>query len=133
LPGGRDRRRGLGNSGVISLDDPAWKPFERGRYKGERRSTFVRLAHPFPRRQTMRNTLAFLAGLVIVLAGVGFYLDWFNIRSSPTADGHKSFTLDVNTDKMIEDARKAEQNLREKNKKDEAPVKMPHADHTHDH
>jgi hypothetical protein len=81
----------------------------------------------------MRNTLAFLAALVITVAAVGFYLDWFNIRRTPASDGHKSITLDVNTDKILQDARKAEEklqkNLAEKNKKEEAPpARMPSAD-----
>lgn len=62
----------------------------------------------------MRNMLAFFAAVVLTVAGVGFYLDWFNIRRSPNPEGHPSFTLDVNTDKISDDFRKAEEKLQKK-------------------
>ena len=62
----------------------------------------------------MRNTLAFMAAAVIALGAVGFYLDWFAIRSAPSAKGQQSYRLDVNTDKITEDAHKAHQRLADK-------------------
>jgi len=86
----------------------------------------------------MRNTLAFLAAAVIAVAAVGYYLDWFSIRGTPSADGHKKYVLDVNAEKIGEDVHKASDEIKhkveekaEKAKKDhkstEAP-KMPGAD-----
>lgn len=59
----------------------------------------------------MRNMLAFSAALVIALGALGFYLDWFNIHRTPGPQGNTSFRLDVNTNKIIEDTRKAEEKL----------------------
>ena len=87
----------------------------------------------------MKNTLAFLAAAAIAVGAVGYYLDWFSIRGVKSADGHKSYVLDVNTEKIEEDAVKAEHKLAEKAEKVEkagndaaketevAPVKMPDA------
>ena len=88
----------------------------------------------------MRNMLAFIAGAVITVGAVGFYLDWFNLRSTPSSNGHKSYTLDVDTAKISDDVHKAEQKVEqrlaekaekaEKSKKDAVTpesLKMPPA------
>jgi len=62
----------------------------------------------------MRNTLAFLAAAVVVVGAVGFYLGWFSVRAKPAEDGHKKYVFDVNTEKIEEDALKAEQKIAEK-------------------
>ena len=51
----------------------------------------------------MRNLLAFLAALVLTLAGVGLYLDWFKIRTSTPSSGQRTVNIDVNTEKVGED------------------------------
>jgi hypothetical protein len=85
----------------------------------------------------MRNMLAFFAAVVLTVAGVGFYLDWFNIRSTPSPDGHRSITLDVDTEKISEDFHKAEERLQkrlaEKAREKQPPVtpKMPPAEDSH--
>jgi hypothetical protein len=86
----------------------------------------------------MRNTLAFLAAAVIAVGAVGYYLDWFSLRGTPSGNGHKKYVLDVNTEKIGEDVRKASEDVKhkveekaEKSKKEhkssEAP-RMPGAD-----
>jgi hypothetical protein len=54
----------------------------------------------------MRNLLAYLAAAVLVLAGVGWYLDWFNFRAVETAPGKKQLNIDIHTDKIQTDLQK---------------------------
>jgi hypothetical protein len=58
--------------------------------------------------------LAFVAMLVLTLAAVGWYLDWYRIRGTPAPDGHRSVTVDLNTHKIGEDLHKAEQQIQQK-------------------
>jgi hypothetical protein len=71
----------------------------------------------------MRNFLAFLAAAVIVLAGAGWYLDWFKVSSQPNGEGHRNITVDVDTQKVGSDVstavKKGEQIL-DKDKSTEA-------------
>jgi hypothetical protein len=53
----------------------------------------------------MRNTLAFLAALILVVVGVGLYLDWFRINSSTRDAGRRNVNIEVNTDKIGDDLR----------------------------
>jgi hypothetical protein len=53
----------------------------------------------------MRNMLAFVAALVLALAGVGLYLDWFHIRTGTPGSGRRTVNIDINTDKIGEDLR----------------------------
>jgi hypothetical protein len=62
----------------------------------------------------MRNLLAFLAAVMLTIAGVGWYLDWYHIRSTPTEGGQKSVTVDINTKKIGEDLLKAEQKIQQR-------------------
>jgi hypothetical protein len=61
----------------------------------------------------MRNILAFLAATVLVLAGAGWYLDWYKLSFVPGKDGHRSVTIDVNSDKVKEDVTKGKEELGE--------------------
>jgi hypothetical protein len=51
----------------------------------------------------MRNLLAFLAAAGLTFAGLGWYLDWYKIRSSPTPAGRQSINIDINSHKIGED------------------------------
>src|SRR5262245_43102493 len=62
----------------------------------------------------MRNLLAFLGALTLTLAGVGWYLDWYKVRSSPTPSGQRGVTIDINTGKIGKDLLQAEQGLQKK-------------------
>jgi hypothetical protein len=62
----------------------------------------------------MRNLLAFLAAMTLTLAGVGWYLDWYRVRSTPVDGGQKSVTVDINTKKISEDLLKAEQKIQQR-------------------
>ncbi len=55
----------------------------------------------------MRNTLAFLAAAVVVVAGVGWYLDWYKIDSTPSGGGHQEVNIDINSKKISADTQKA--------------------------
>jgi hypothetical protein len=54
----------------------------------------------------MRNTLALLAAGVLAFAGLGWYLGWYHIKTTPTSDGHQTINVDVDTKKITEDVGK---------------------------
>ncbi len=61
----------------------------------------------------MRNTLAFVAALVVVVAGLGWYLGWYQVFVKPGQDGHQSVKIDIDTKKVGEDLKKGEKKLQE--------------------
>lgn len=58
----------------------------------------------------MKNTLALIGLVVVLVVGLGWYLEWYKIGTGPSSDGHRTFNVDVNTKKPIEDG----QNLQKK-------------------
>jgi hypothetical protein len=50
---------------------------------------------------------------VIVLGGVGWYLDWYKLSTKPDGDGHQKILLDVNTSKAGSDLGKAGKRVEE--------------------
>jgi hypothetical protein len=73
----------------------------------------------------MRNFLAFLAAAVIVLAGAGWYLDWFKFSTKPEGDGHQKVLLDVDTSKMGSDVSKGETAVKQMIDKDKSSEPKP--------
>jgi hypothetical protein len=72
----------------------------------------------------MRNLLAFLAAAVLTFLGVGWYLDWYHVKSSPASAGHHRVDIDINGEKIVDDVHKGVekgekklQNALEKDKK----------------
>jgi hypothetical protein len=61
----------------------------------------------------MRNMLAFFAALLLSVAGVGWYLGWYTIHSTPAPDGQRSVTVDINTVKIARDLRAAEERIQQ--------------------
>lgn len=62
----------------------------------------------------MRNMLAFLAAVVLVVGGVGWYLDWYKVASHPIEmPGHRNVSIDINTTKIGTDVQKGEQHLQQ--------------------
>lgn len=61
----------------------------------------------------MRNLLALLAFAVLAFAGVGWYLGWYQIKSTPTNDGHRQISIDLNTPKIKEDLNTGKEKLRD--------------------
>ena len=58
----------------------------------------------------MKNILALIGLAVVLVAGLGWYLGWYQIGTEPGSDGHRKINVDVNTKKILED----EQNLQKK-------------------
>ncbi len=75
----------------------------------------------------MRNLLAFLAAAVLTFLGVGWYLDWYHVRSSPAAAGHHRVDIDIDREKIVEDVQKGEQKLQNALEKDKKGSTEPAA------
>jgi hypothetical protein len=61
----------------------------------------------------MRNILAFLALAALLIAGAGWYLGWYQMKSEPATDGHREITIDINGPKIGQDLDKGKARLRE--------------------
>jgi hypothetical protein len=60
----------------------------------------------------MRNLLALLATAILTVAGLGWYLDWYKVRSQPASvPGQRSVGIDINTHKISEDLHQGEEKL----------------------
>jgi hypothetical protein len=59
----------------------------------------------------MRNLLALAALGLIVFFGVGWFLGWYKVQTTPTADGHRQIAIDLNTDKIKNDVTTEENKL----------------------
>jgi hypothetical protein len=69
----------------------------------------------------IRNLLAFFAALVLTFLGVGYFLNWYQISTTPGPDGRRSVTIDLNTKKIGQDIHTGSekvQSLIENNTKD---------------
>jgi hypothetical protein len=62
----------------------------------------------------MRNLLAFLAAVVLAVAGLGWYLDWFRIKATPAPTGQRSLQIDIHTDKITSDIHRGGEYLLDK-------------------
>jgi hypothetical protein len=65
----------------------------------------------------MRNLMAFLAALFLTVAGVGWYLGWYQVHTFTTAPGHRSVKIDIDTSKVGEDLKKGGKKLEEMGEK----------------
>lgn len=55
----------------------------------------------------MRNTLAFLALVLLLFGGLGWYLDWYRIRrGAGTEPGHTTVSIEIDKNKIAEDVQK---------------------------
>jgi hypothetical protein len=55
----------------------------------------------------MRNLLALVGAAVVAFAAVGWYLDWYHIKSAPGQDvGHQNVSVDINSAKIFRDGQK---------------------------
>jgi hypothetical protein len=83
----------------------------------------------------MRNMLALFAAVVLTVVGLGWYLDWYKVRSQPASvPGHHGVGIDINTNKIGVDLQKGEQKLQQMldNKAKEEAKKLPDAKKTTD-
>jgi len=55
----------------------------------------------------MRNILALIGGGIVLLAGLGWYLDWFSIKRQPSGEGVQSLQVDIHSKKIIRDSQNA--------------------------
>lgn len=52
----------------------------------------------------MRNLLTLLGALLVVFLAVGYYFNWYSIRTEPGAEpGHTRIGIDINGKKVKED------------------------------
>lgn len=56
----------------------------------------------------MRNLLALGALALLGFVGFGWYLGWYKVQSTPTADGHRQIQIDLDTNKFKTDVAKGE-------------------------
>jgi hypothetical protein len=61
----------------------------------------------------MRNLLALLAALLLLIGGAGWYLGWFKFHTEAAESGHGKVSIDINTQKMGQDLKKGEEKLQE--------------------
>ena len=57
----------------------------------------------------MRNLLALIGAVVVAFVGLGWYLGWYSFALSPSGDGKQRIQVDVDTNKIAEDAKRAGQ------------------------
>ena len=55
----------------------------------------------------MRNMLALIGLIVVAFAGLGWYFGWYTFIVTPGSDGRVKFQGDLDTKKIVDDARKA--------------------------
>ena len=84
----------------------------------------------------MRNMLALFAAVILTVVGLGWYLDWYKVRSQPASvPGQHSVNIDINTSKISTDLQRGEQKIQQmlENKgKEEAKKTAPDAKKTSD-
>jgi hypothetical protein len=68
----------------------------------------------FSEEMHMRNFLALLAAAFLTLAGVGWYLGWYEVLVQPGSGGHHRVDIDVNIPKIQEDWTKGEEKGKKK-------------------
>ncbi len=61
----------------------------------------------------MRNLLALLGAALVTFVVVGWYLDWYKIKTEPDASGHREVNIDINGPKIKEDLHKGRERLQE--------------------
>ena len=57
----------------------------------------------------MKNLLAFLGGAIVTFAAVGWYLDWYKIKSETGPAGHRKVNIDFDSVKIADDVQKGVQ------------------------
>lgn len=78
----------------------------------------------------MRNLLALLAAAVLTFAGVGWYLNWYQISSATSLTGHQNVNIDFNSSKIRDDVQKVQKGIQEtrrniQEKTPEVTVELP--------
>lgn len=55
----------------------------------------------------MRNLLALIGAAIVLFVGLGWYLGWYTFALEPSANGKQRIQLDVDTDKILDDTKRA--------------------------
>ncbi len=53
----------------------------------------------------MRNILALVAAAALIVVGLGWYLGWYHVQTTPSSDGHQHISIDVDKKKIAEDVK----------------------------
>jgi hypothetical protein len=69
----------------------------------------------------MRNLLALLAAVLLLVAGLGWYLDWFKVKAQPAEAGHHNVSIDIDKKKISQDIQKGEERLHQMLENGKAP------------
>ena len=59
----------------------------------------------------MRNILAFFGALVLTLLAVGWYENWFQVRTTPGTDGNRTISIDIDSTKVTSDIEETEHKI----------------------
>ena len=59
----------------------------------------------------MRNVLALLSAVVLLVAGVGWYRGWYHVQNSPAPAGHHAVNIDIDKNKIGKDLYEGEEEL----------------------
>lgn len=70
----------------------------------------------------MRNLLALLAFLVILIAGIGWYQNWYTIHFTSPEAGRQTISVDINTAKVKTDIEKGSEHLFNRGGNADAPT-----------
>ena len=54
----------------------------------------------------MRNLLALIGAVVVLVVGLGWYLGWYTLGTEPAGEGRQKITVDVNTDQIKNNLKK---------------------------
>jgi len=57
----------------------------------------------------MKNLLAFVGGVIVTFAGLGWYLDWYKVKSEAGPAGHHKVNIDFDSAKIADDVQKGVQ------------------------
>jgi hypothetical protein len=59
----------------------------------------------------MRNLLALVGAVVVLVGGLGWYLGWYKLGVEPGTPGHPKFNVEVETDKIKDDLKKGQESV----------------------
>jgi hypothetical protein len=73
----------------------------------------------------MKNLLALVGAVVVLVAGLGWYLGWYKIGAEKSDPGHPKFNVEVEADKIKADLKKGKETVGEFIKEHESGKGVP--------
>jgi hypothetical protein len=61
----------------------------------------------------MRNFLAFVGAALLTVAGIGWYLGWYEIKREPSTPGHSRLQLDIDQEKIGNDVKQGTEKIKD--------------------